>query len=49
MLRWNLGGNKIQSSSDLVIHAKDYDYKDRELKVHNDPNDPFELELGGSG
>ena len=48
-LRWNLGGNKIQSSSELVTHAKDYDHKDRELKQHNDPYDPFELELGGSG
>ena len=48
-LRWNLGGHKIQSSSDLVIHAKDYDYKDRELEGHNDPDDPYELELGGSG
>lgn len=48
-LRWNLGGDKIQSSSKLVTHAKDYDHKDRDLKKHNDPYDPFELELGGQG
>ncbi len=48
-LKWNIGGNKIQSSSELVTHARDYDHKDRELKQHNDPSDPFELELGGSG
>ena len=48
-LRWNLGGHKIQSSSELVTHSKDYDYKDRDLKTHNDPSDPFELDLGTSG
>ena len=48
-LKWNVGGNKVQSSSDLVVHAKDYDHKDRDLKKHNDPHDPFELELGGEG
>ena len=48
-LKWNLGGNKVQSSSELVTHSKDYDYKDRDLKTHNDPSDPFELDLGTSG
>jgi len=48
-LVWNLGGSKVQSSSELVTHSKDYDYKDRDLKKHNDPSDPFELELGGQG
>ena len=48
-LKWNLGGSKVQSSSELVTHSKDYDYKDRDLKTHNDPSDPFELDLGTSG
>ena len=48
-LVWNLGGNKIQSSSNLVTHAKDYDYKDNDLKQHNDPKNPFRLEIGGEG
>jgi len=48
-LMWNLGGGKIQSSSELVTHSKDYDYKDGDLKRHNDPSDPFELDLGTSG
>ena len=48
-LIWNLGGNKIQSSSDLVVHAKEYDYKDKDLKHHNDPKNPFRLEIGGEG
>jgi D-beta-D-heptose 7-phosphate kinase/D-beta-D-heptose 1-phosphate adenosyltransferase len=48
-LKWNLGGDKIQSSSTLVTHAKDYDYKDGDLKHHNDPENPFRLEIGGEG
>ena len=48
-LKWNLGGNKVQSSSMLVTHAKDYDYKDGDLKQHNDPENPFRLEIGGEG
>ena len=42
------GSNAIENT-ELVTHAKDYDHKDRDLKNHNDPSDPFELELGGSG
>mgnify|MGYP006397629597 FL=1 len=48
-LKWNLGGNKVQSSSTLVTHAKDYDYKDGDLKQHNDPENPFRFEIGGEG
>jgi len=48
-LIWNLGGGKIQSSTELVTHAKDYDHKDRVLKHHNDPDNPFRLEVGGEG
>ena len=48
-LKWNLGGNKVQSSSTLVTHAKDYDYKDGDLKQHNDPEHPFRFEIGGEG
>lgn len=48
-LVWNLGGNKVQSSSDLVTHARDYDHKDKDLKHHNDPNNPFKFEVGGEG
>ena len=48
-LKWNLGGAKVQSSSDLVIHSKDYNHKDEDLKTHNDPDNPFELDLGGQG
>ena len=48
-LKWNIGGNKIQSSSDLVIHAREYDHRDIDLKHHRDPDHPFNLDIGGDG
>ena len=46
-----LGISTVEDEKKLVAKAKEYfiEYKDTDLKDHNDPDSPFQIDIGGEG